>query len=67
MTAPITHAHTRQYLAPRFLGKIEVDNGEIGTLGRVVLYSLDELYRLFAVRDDDEFPFNAVLFKGTAD
>jgi hypothetical protein len=67
MTAPLTHAHLLQYLAPGLFRKVEVHNGEVGAGGCRSIYGLDKLYRLLAVRDDDELAFNAVLFQGAAD
>jgi hypothetical protein len=67
MTAPLAQAHALQHLASGLLRKIEVDNGEMGTRGRLVIQSLDKPYSFFAVRDDDDLAFHTVLFKGTAD
>jgi hypothetical protein len=60
-------AQAFQHLASGPLRKVEVQNGEIGTGGPLLLQSLDKLNSFFPVRDDDNLAFNAMLFKGTAD
>lgn len=67
MTAPLAPAHALQYLAPRLLGEIKIDNGEVGTGRRPGIYRFDKLYRLLAVRNDNKLALNAVLFQGPMD
>jgi hypothetical protein len=68
MTAPLAHAHARQYFATGLLGKIKVDNGEVGARGRLIgLRSLDEFDSLLSVLDDNELAFNTMFFKSKAD
>ena len=67
MTASLAHAHARQHFATGLLGKIEVDYSEVRARGRIIVGSLDEIYGLLAVRNDNELAFNAMLFKSPAD